>query len=55
MGRRDLFYPEPKSEGKHLAFVRHDFWVHKFLKFDYQIVSNFAQWSYKKAIKREAA
>ena len=35
LGRRDLFYPDPKTEGKHLAFVRHDFWVHKLLKFDY--------------------
>ena len=34
IGRRDLFFPDPKSDGKKLTFVRHNFWLHKLLKFE---------------------
>lgn len=34
LGRRDLFFPDKKTDGKHLAFVRHHFWMHKLLKFE---------------------
>lgn len=53
IGRRDLFYPDPKYEGKQLAFVRHNFWLHKFLKFEVQALSNFSAFSYKRAIRSQ--
>ncbi len=50
LGRRDLFFPSKKHENT-LDFVRHDFWLHKLLKFDYQVFSHFSAWSYKRAFK----
>jgi hypothetical protein len=51
VGRRDFFYPDKKFDGKQLAFVRHHYWLHKLLKFDAQLLSNFSAWSYKRAFK----
>ena len=53
IGRRDLFYPDKKYDGKQLAFVRHHFWLHKFLKFEAQAISNYSLFSYKRAIKSQ--
>lgn len=53
IGRRDLFYPETRSEnGPELtAFVRHDFWLFKLKKFGVQAFSNWDAMSYKRAFK----
>ena len=52
LGRRDLFYPETRGDGKEqVAFVRHDFWLFKLNKFGAQLWSNFDAMSYKRAFK----
>ena len=60
LGQRDLFYVETKdkeailndsatSSNNRLAFVRHNYWVPKLMKFDLQLWSNFSASSYKRA------
>ena len=51
MGRRDLFFPDAKDE-RRLSFVRHQFWLHKLLKFNAQSLSNFAASSYRRAFRK---
>jgi hypothetical protein len=53
LGRRDLFFPDKRLDGKKLAFVRHHFWLHKLLKFEAEIFSNFSLFSYKRGIKSQ--
>lgn len=45
-----MFQPNRKDEHT-LDFIRYDYWLHKLLKFDVQLMSNFSLWSYKKAFK----
>jgi hypothetical protein len=50
MGRRDSFAPSIKEEGA-LDFIRYDYWLSKFLKFDYQVISHYSAWSYRRAFR----
>ena len=56
IGRRDLFYPEQR-EGKteQLAFVRHNFWVHKLTSCNLKFTSHWSAWSYKRSFGKTAA
>jgi len=54
LGRRDLFYIERKdleAMKNRLAFVRHDFWLHKTMKFEAVMGSYTAAKAYKSAFK----
>ena len=62
MGQRDLFYVEKadkeailsgKSSKLRLAFVRHNYWLHKLFKLDTVLWSNFIASSYKRAFASE--
>ena len=57
LGQRDLFYIERKDKDAilnmtankdRLAFVRHDFWLHKLWKFNAVFGSHWAAWSHKR-------
>ena len=50
VGRRDLFLVNNDEENK-LNFIRHDLWVSKLLKIDFQLMSNYAAWRYRRAFK----
>ena len=53
VGRRDFFYIENRegnnSHNGDLTFVRHDYWVFKLDVPMNQLISNYSQWSYRKA------
>ena len=54
LGQRDLLYTERKDKEtarNRLAFVRHDFWLHKMMKFEAVMGSYSAARAYKSAIK----
>ena len=60
LGQRDLFYVEEADKeailngtatNSRLAFVRHNFWLHKLLKLDVVLWSNLSAMSYKRAFK----
>ena len=62
LGQRDLFYIENKDkqailDGKatssRMAFVRHNFWLHKVYKLNTVVWSNASAWSYKRAFKAQ--
>ena len=60
LGQRDLFYVDAADKQKvmdggqlRLTFVRHNFWLHKLLKFNKVFGSNFAARSYKSAFSRQ--
>ena len=57
LGQRDLFYVEDvdkeailegTAKQSRLAFVRHNFWKHKFYAYNTDIRSHFSSWSYGK-------
>ena len=49
IGRRDLFYPEQRQgKAPMLAFVRHDFWMHKLHKACSQMQSHWSAWTFKR-------
>ena len=62
LGQRDLFYVEKKDKEAILekngqlrvAFVRHNFWLHKVYKVPTVMWSNLSAWSYKRAFKSQA-
>jgi hypothetical protein len=54
LGQRDLFYIERKDKEaskNRLAFVRHDFWLHKLMKFEAVMGTWSAARAYKSAFK----
>ena len=60
LGQRDLFYIEKAdkeailngtAKNSRLAFVRHNFWLHKIFKTQTVLWSNFSAMSYKRAFK----
>ena len=64
LGQRDHFYIEKddraailsgtsSTKQQRLAFVRHNFWLHKLMKFNTVVSSNFSARSYRKAFASE--
>ena len=62
LGQRDLFYIERAdkeaildgtAKQTRLAFVRHNFWLHKVYKLNTNLMSNWSAWTYKRAFKAE--
>ena len=56
IGRRDYFYFEQRDEDNskmngYLTFVRTDFWLAKLLKTQFNILSHYSAWSYKRQFK----
>ena len=49
LGQRDLFYPE--SSGNKLAFIRHNYWLHKVNKLETVLWSNLSAMSYARSFK----
>ena len=64
LGQRDLFYIETADKeaildktatSSRLAFVRHNFWLHKMFKMNTVVWSNFSAMSYKRAFQATQA
>lgn len=50
MSQRDQFTPSSKNKNS-LDFIRYNFWLSKFMKFETQFWSHFSAMSYKRAFK----
>ena len=64
LGQRDYFYIETDdrkaildgtAKSSRLAFVRHNFWLHKIFKLETNLWSNYSAWQYKRAFKGQDA